>query len=227
MKQEFFREIREKETNLTREEEKQLILQAQSGCTISRDKIIFAHARFAVSEAKKQTNFYHEDDLIQCAMIGLNEAIDNFNTTKKVKFISYAVFHIKKYISDYWAKNKTTIRIPAIPSEGHIYASSFSYDSIEEGLSDSIFSNYTEILTDLDLEKKEKEKEKKIDALISFLPNKAQKIIKLRLFNNELTWEQIAKENKCTSSNARFIWNNFLKEMKEKYTKEEFINFFD
>jgi len=130
MKTQLFEEIRKKEKQMSQQEEAILFLQAQTGCTISHDQLLYNHARFAIFEAMKWKNNLHEDDLIQCSLQGISEAISKFDPKLGAKFISFAVWYIKKHIDKYKADNFYTIRIPARLQENIQYASSFSYDSI-------------------------------------------------------------------------------------------------
>lgn len=66
-----------------------------------KDRIVEANLRFVISIAKMcyiKNNTLSIDDYIQWGNIGLIDAVDLFDITRGFKFISYAVFHIRKEI---------------------------------------------------------------------------------------------------------------------------------
>lgn len=109
--QKYFKEIN-KYPLLTREEEKQHILRAQFGDQESKDLLVLSNLRFVVTIAKKflipQVTF---EDLIQEGNIGLLKSIDKYDPSKKVKFLSYAVWWIKQGIYSFLNEHSRTIRL--------------------------------------------------------------------------------------------------------------------
>lgn len=66
-----------------------------------KDRLIRANIRFAISEAMKLTKSISSskaEDIIAEALHGLTIAIDKFDYTRDVKFISYAVWHVKQKV---------------------------------------------------------------------------------------------------------------------------------
>jgi RNA polymerase primary sigma factor len=101
-----------REDLLTPEEEGELAVRAKGGDNIAREKIIKANLRFAVSVAKSYTSNPHVlEDLISEGNKGLVEAIEKYDPTTGFKFISYAVWHIRKNILAYMNIQKS-IRLP-------------------------------------------------------------------------------------------------------------------
>ena len=79
-----------------------------------KQRIIEANLRFVVSVAKTFQNYNNVSivDLINEGNIGLLKAFDRFEPTKGFKFISFAVWEIRRTIQDYLEANLTTVRVP-------------------------------------------------------------------------------------------------------------------
>ena len=90
-----------------------LILKAQQGDDIAREKVILANLRFVVTIAKQfQNRGIPLMDLIASGNLGLIKSIEKFNVDRGVAFLSYAVWWIKQsiYNSIYWQSKE--IRLP-------------------------------------------------------------------------------------------------------------------
>lgn len=97
---------------LSKDEELQLLLQAKSNQK-SMDKLVKHNLKLVVSVAKHYCNTgVPFMDLIQEGNIGLIEAIKNFDTTRGVKFSTYATHYIYNFIRKGIAKHLNAIRIP-------------------------------------------------------------------------------------------------------------------
>lgn len=91
----------------------ELIPKAQAGDESAKETIIKSNIRFVVTIAKQfQNRGVDLMDLISSGNIGLIKAIDKFDTTRGVTFLSYAVWWIKQeiYNAIYW--NGREIRLP-------------------------------------------------------------------------------------------------------------------
>ena len=77
------------------------------------EKLTRANLRFVVSIAKQYQNQGLDlSDLIAEGNLGLMKAIKNFDWTKKLRFISYAVWWVKQSILQSLNDNSRTIRLP-------------------------------------------------------------------------------------------------------------------
>lgn len=91
----------------------ELIIEAQKGNDIARNKVVNSNLRFVVTIAKQ---FQHRGvplmDLIEAGNLGLIYSVDKFNVDKGFTFLSYAVWWIKQFIykSIYW--NSKVVRLP-------------------------------------------------------------------------------------------------------------------
>ena len=91
----------------------ELIIEAQKGNDIARNKVVNSNLRFVVTIAKQ---FQHRGvplmDLIEAGNLGLIYSVDKFNVDKGFTFLSYAIWWIKQFIykSIYWTSK--VVRLP-------------------------------------------------------------------------------------------------------------------
>lgn len=103
----------EKSKVLTADKESELIKKVMEGDEIAREKLLTANLRFVISVAKS----YSQDpelfsELIAVGNIGLIEALKHFDPSRGFKFISYAVWHIRKEMLGFLYGSSRTVRIP-------------------------------------------------------------------------------------------------------------------
>jgi len=98
-----------------------------------REKIVKSNLRFALKYALQYINFSNipTSDFYSEAKLGLIEAVDKFDHKRGIKFISFAVWHIKLHISKLLLNNDL-IRIP--PNKKHKLNKVLKMDNIEEEL---------------------------------------------------------------------------------------------
>jgi RNA polymerase primary sigma factor len=124
----YFSEVL-KEKLLSPSEETELAELAKKGNKEAKEKIIRANLRFVISVAKGySTKACPLDDLISEGNKGLIEAIELFDPSTGFKFISYAVWHIRKNILNFINVNSRTVRIPV-----NMWSELSRYKQIEEG----------------------------------------------------------------------------------------------
>lgn len=109
----YFNEISKYEI-LSPEREAELAFKAKNGDQKAKELVLKSNLRFVVSVAK----FYESgnsplEDLISEGNKGLVEAIETFDPSNGFKFISYAVWHIRKEILVYLNNHSRSIRIPS------------------------------------------------------------------------------------------------------------------
>lgn len=123
----YFNDI-SKEKTLTAQEEADLAFLAQGGDQLAKDKIVKANLRFVISVAKQYTQYNISlGDLISEGNKGLMEAIEKFNPSTGFKFISYAVWHIRKNMLLYISENSRQIKLPL-----NVVAEIRKYQRVEE-----------------------------------------------------------------------------------------------
>lgn len=104
---------------LSKEEEDHLAEKAAKGDEEAKHKLVKHNLRFVVSVAKQYTTYNAKlEDLVNEGNIGLQTATHKFDPNKGFKFISYAVWWIRKTIMDYINTNKREIRVPINKSTG-------------------------------------------------------------------------------------------------------------
>jgi len=91
-----------------------LIQSAQEGSVKSRNAIIEANLRFAMQVARQYSgNGLPIEDLIGFANIGLFEAVERFDASKNVKFVTFAVWYIRAELQKALNDLSRTVRIPS------------------------------------------------------------------------------------------------------------------
>lgn len=98
---------------ITAEEEIQLARRIQAGDRAALAQLVRANLRFVVSVAKQYQNPHLSlMDLISEGNIGLLMAAERFDETKGFKFISYAVWWIRKLIREAIREKSRLVRLP-------------------------------------------------------------------------------------------------------------------
>ncbi|MBR0031032.1 MAG: RNA polymerase sigma factor RpoD/SigA [Treponema sp.] len=101
---------------LTAEEENALAIKAKNGDKKAAEKIVKSNLRFVVKVANEYLNpkntVFDITDLISEGNIGLLSAIDHFDPSKGIKFISYAVWWIRQSILKAIGEHGRSIRLP-------------------------------------------------------------------------------------------------------------------
>lgn len=96
---------------LTREEEKEIIARIKNGDASARKTLIESNQRFVFAIARKYAkDEHHLMDLVSEGNVGLINAIDNFDPSLGNKFITHAVWYIRREISSYIVNTDTLIK---------------------------------------------------------------------------------------------------------------------
>lgn len=108
----YFKDLKSVEL-LSGEEQTELAIKAKSGDKNALDRLIKSNLRFVVTVAKeyRYSNIPLED-LISEGNIGLIKAVDKFDETKKIRFISYAVWWVRQSIIQSIYENGSIVRLP-------------------------------------------------------------------------------------------------------------------
>ena len=103
----------EKTHPLAPEKEAEIAWKAASGDMEARDTLVRANLRFVLSVAKMYAHSPEDyADLVAAGNIGLVEAASKFDPSRGFKFISYAVWHIRKEMLCHLSENNRTVRLP-------------------------------------------------------------------------------------------------------------------
>ena len=101
----WMRTIRDYKVLSVAEEEK-LIKEIKDGNSESINTLIKSNQRFLLSAARTYSRYADEIlDLISEGNLALLHAIKNYNPKYNIKFLSYAAWWIRRYMSDYYKKN--------------------------------------------------------------------------------------------------------------------------
>lgn len=92
------------------EEEIELFDKIKNGDEKAREKIINSNQRFVFAIAKRYCSDEKVMDLVDEGNLGLMEAIPKFDNTRGMKFISFAVWYIRKDILRYLMNDNLIIR---------------------------------------------------------------------------------------------------------------------
>jgi RNA polymerase primary sigma factor len=108
----YFKDLKTVEL-LNGEEQTELAIKAKSGDKNALDKLVRSNLRFVVKVAKEyQYSNVPLEDLISEGNIGLIKAVDKFDETRKIRFISYAVWWIRQSIIQSIYENESIVRLP-------------------------------------------------------------------------------------------------------------------
>ena len=95
------------------EDELKCAFKAKDGDKASLDELIYKNLRFVISVAKKyESKNAPIEDLVNQGNMGLCEAATKFNPETGYKFISYAVWHIRKEMLLFLKDSSRQIRLP-------------------------------------------------------------------------------------------------------------------
>lgn len=125
----YFNDIKKLDTSLTHEDEEVLFHYIKNGNKKdqewARKYLIESNQRFVVSVARKFASNYDLMDLIDEGNIGLMEAIDAYDPSvrykgRRIKFITFAVYYIRRAINLYRVNNGSIIRKSNISKTYHL-----------------------------------------------------------------------------------------------------------
>ena len=103
----------EKTKLISPEREVELARLAANGDEKARNELVTANLRFVVSVAKMYAgNPENFSDVVAAGNMGLIEASEKFDPTRGFKFISFAVWYIRKEMINHLNDNSRTVRVP-------------------------------------------------------------------------------------------------------------------
>lgn len=105
----FLRQINKYKV-LSSAEERELFKRIKNGDESAREDIIKHNQRFVFAVAKTYANDERVLDLVNEGNIGLMQAIDSYDYTKENRFLSYAVWYIRRSINAYIVNDEMFIQ---------------------------------------------------------------------------------------------------------------------
>lgn len=232
-------------------EEQVLFKLAKKGNELARQKLISANMRFVLKVAMNfQNSKLTLADLISEGAIGLARAIDTYEVERGLKFISYAVWWIKAYITKAINETGDLIRLPAnqnaslrkalkdtahggeMLEEHKILAElTQSHVSFDSPLADDSKSTYSDVLADESAPNPMTECEMKsinclMDDLMSQLPDKEKTVIGSLYGINRpdtQTLREVGSYMKVSHERVRQLRDRALKRLRKNNSKEFLI----
>lgn len=201
---------------LTKSREKRLLRLCKKGNIKAQNEIIESNLKFVFDIARHYTGRgVPISDLISEGNMGLLKAIDKFDETKDVKFISYAVWWIRQYMLDSIRKKKLLNIVEIENSETNTSLESSISDDEDEivGNNDKAFSNEIEEYK-RELSQSQKEIIKK---LLNCLNKREREIIESYYGINdkeELNLSEIGEKFGLTSERVRQIKLSAFKKLR-------------
>ena len=214
---------------LPRAKEKKLLKLTKKGDEDPKKRILEANLRFVFDIANKYTGRgVPIGELISDGNIGLIKAIDKFDPTNDVKFISYAIWWIKHEMLDAINKNKSTMFVK-------IEEENTNNVKLERKLIDDEDESVTSYDTMFSSTEEESENESKkirkdvIKKLLSAL-NPRERFVIEKYYgiddNEELTLLEIGDKLNISSERVRQIKGQSLKKMRSQVLLLENVDCF-
>jgi RNA polymerase primary sigma factor len=109
----YLSDVRSIKSFETPDDEYQCALKAHNGDKDAINELVERNLKFVISVAKQYAcSLAPLEELVNEGNYGLIEAAEKFEPSRGFKFISYAVWYIRKNITDYMNRHSRSIRIP-------------------------------------------------------------------------------------------------------------------
>jgi RNA polymerase primary sigma factor len=231
---------------MTPEREKELAERMLSGTTTEIEKkeihqeLLEGNLRFVITVSKQYQNQGLDlPDLIAEGNYGLMKAIENFDWTKRLRFISYAVWWVRQSILQSLNENARTIRLPVnvvqelyrakkemdsagveLPEKFATLPYTINYDNPLNDEGDTlldVLNNPNAELADANLSTEETLKEKLLE-MLNVLDNRERVIIEdyFGLSGNTRTLEDIGGDFSLTKERVRQIKEKALRKLRNE-----------
>lgn len=214
---------------ISREEEKSLIKKAKKNNIKAKNELLSANLRFVFDVASKYKGYgVPLCDLISEGNLGLTKAIDKFDETKDIKFITYAVWWVRQSIQDFIKRRQTTesIEVDDADINGKFYHEKCLNDDDEDEkvmYSEAICSNEED---EIEIEVK-RNQVKLVNKLLSNLNEKEKEIIDMYYgltYKDEMTLDDIGKRMGISKERVRQIKHKILRKMRTEVLSYESID---
>lgn len=199
----------------TASEEAELARMAKNGDNTARDRLIKSNLAFVISVAKQYMNMGLElSDLISEGNIGLLEAVNKYDETRGFKFISFAVWYIRKRITDALTTKSRLVKLNKKYKD--IEYSESSLDATIGNDSKETFLDMMQGDLDTDAFSEKEHNAFLARKCLSTLPNREREIM-VKLFGigepKQSSYE-LAKEYNLTEDRIKQICRSSLNKMK-------------
>ena len=204
---------------ISREKEKELLIKAKNGDLKAQNEILTSNLRFVFNIASRyKGNGAAISDLISEGNLGLVKAIQKFDTSKDVKFISYAVWWIRNAMQEFIKKRQASLNIE---KEEEVLNKPLFSKGIPDSEDEWIEKRDVVLSDEEDEEKRElhKNQRKVIDTLMSKLCGREKAIIEkyYGIYGNKSkNLEELGKELGITKERVRQIKEQGLKKLRSE-----------
>ena len=201
---------------LTRVKEKRLLRLSKRGDTKARNELLEANLKFVFDVVKRYSGRgVPMGDLISEGNLGLIKAIEKFDESNDVKFISYAVWWIRHSMLDAIQKRKLTesVELESGVSNDNVFAAKLADDEDDEvdGYNPSPFED------EGDTRDKMNKQNALINKMFSSLNQREMKVISHYFGidgNKKMNLIEIGEELGITSERVRQIKGSAIKKMR-------------
>ena len=204
---------------ISREKEKELLIKAKNGDLKAQNEILTSNLRFVFNIASRyKGNGAAISDLISEGNLGLVKAIQKFDASKDVKFISYAVWWIRNAMQEFIKKRQASLNIE---KEEEVLNKPLFSKGIPDSEDEWIERRDVVLSDEEDEEKRElhKNQRKVIDTLMSKLCGREKAIIEkyYGIYGNKSkNLEELGKELGITKERVRQIKEQGLKKLRSE-----------
>jgi len=162
---------------MSRDKEKELLIKAKNGDLKAQNEILTANLRFVFNIASRyKGNGAAISDLISEGNLGLIKAMQKFDLSKDVKFISYAVWWVRNAMQEFIKKRQASLNIE---KEDKTLSTPLISNGIPDSEDEWVERREIMLSNEEDEAKQELHKNQRriIDALMSKLQGREKKIV--------------------------------------------------
>lgn len=204
---------------ISKAKERRLLKQCKRGNLKAKNELLEANLRFVFDIARHYTGRgVPISDLISEGNMGLLKAIEKFDDTKDVKFISYAVWWIRQAMTDAIKRKKSVTFVEIEPNESNDSVIDSKIIDEDDEISETKDTTYTNEYDEKAKEVSENQKAM-VSKIISILSDRERNIIESYYgINNkkELTLVDIGKKYNLTSERVRQIKLSAIRKLRSK-----------
>ena len=162
---------------ISREKERELLIKAKNGDLKAQNEILTANIRFVFNIASRyKGNGAAISDLISEGNLGLIKAMQKFDLSKDVKFISYAVWWVRNAMQEFIKKRQASLNFE---KEDKTLSTPLVSNGIPDSEDERVERREVMLSNEEDEAKQELHKNQRriIDALMSKLQGREKKIV--------------------------------------------------
>lgn len=215
----YYEQLRKKSNPISRKKEEELLSLAKQGNLEARNKVLEVNCRFVFDTAKKFSGKGASmDDLISEGNMGMIKAIERFDQSHGVKFITYAVWYIRQAMQDF-VKHRQTIQSNENDEESMpVVERHYTPDEEDEGESVCYVETVADEKVDEEDELRREVHVKKLaNTLMSGLEGREKEFIELRYGltgNTPMTLEMIGGRYGISKERVRQVCVSAIRRMK-------------